>query len=200
MSGIKVTIESNDQLFASMMRGIAARGKSLRPAMASIGEQMLLSTEQRFADQRDPDGQPWAPLSKRYAKRKKGDKILTERGALRRINYRATDAGVAWGTNRIYGAIHQLGGTIKQEARTQRLLFQARGADGERTGGRFISRKDAGKKTEVVNGKRKQRQGTAVRFASIAARSFKMPARRYLGINQNDRVKITEILMRHLTN
>lgn len=111
MAGIQVTVQVDDDAFRNMMDAIIARGRALRPAMLSISEEMLRSTKQRFTTQRDPDGQPWTPLSSRYAERKQGPKILTERGNLRRINYRASNSGTAWGTNRIYGAIHQLGGT-----------------------------------------------------------------------------------------
>ena len=191
MSGIKVELDVDDQEFRQAMRLFVERGQKLRPAMKSIGEAMLRSTEERFRSERDPQGKAWAPLSPAYAKRKQGTKILTESSALRSIVFKASEKGVTWGTNRIYGAIHQLGGTIKQQARTQVLAFGH---------GRFQSRKESSKKTHQVDGKRRKKTETSIRFANIGARTIKMPARPYLGVNRKDRETIREILADHLTD
>lgn len=192
MSGIKIELELQDEAFRKAMLDLAARGRSLRPAFKSIGEAMLVSTENRFRDQKGPDGQSWAPLSKRYLKKKKGPKILTESSRLRgSIAYKVGDRDLAWGTNVIYGAIHQLGGTIKQEARRQTNAHGARGG--------FKSRAAAGK-TKGIKAPKVAGEGahTRISFASIGERTIKMPARPYLGVSTKDKERILSIMIDHL--
>lgn len=86
---------------------------SLRPLYASIGEYMLLETDDRFVREEAPDGTPWEPLSPATLAAKTTEKILQEKGTragLRgRINYQAGEDGVAVGTNLIYADVHQYG-------------------------------------------------------------------------------------------
>ena len=114
MSSIKINASIDDRQVRQLFRQLIERGQNPRPAFQEIGEAMILSTEDRFRAERDPDGNRWQALSPRYRRRKKGHKILTERSRLRNsIIYRAMTDQVEWGTNVIYAAIHQLGGTIK---------------------------------------------------------------------------------------
>ncbi len=98
---------------------------------AQLGEYLQASTQDRFKAQAAPDGTPWAPLSKRYQRRKKynADKVLTLRGYLRSgIHYQKLDVNsVAVGTNSPYGGIHQFGGSIQQPARQATVRFSQRG-------------------------------------------------------------------------
>ncbi len=82
----------------------------LRPVMASIGEYMIRGTDDRFRDQRSPDGAAWAPLAASTLARKKNSKILTETGRLRgSVTYQATATSVVVGTNVQYARYHQFG-------------------------------------------------------------------------------------------
>jgi phage virion morphogenesis protein len=187
VSGVKIEIAIDDSDFQGAMRALADRGRNLAPALKSIGEALRNSTENRFKEQTGPDGRPWAPLSPQTIKRKKAnkDKILVERGRLAgSIAYRVTGNELAVGTSLIYGAIHQLGGEIKQGARTQTLAFHGKGG----AANKFKSHKSAGKSKTSVS----------VRFANIGARVIKMPARPYLGVNARDKRTIERILTRHL--
>lgn len=114
MAGASLTIEVNDQeLRAALHRLRDALGPALGAAMAEIGEEMVLSTQQRFGTQAGPDGVAWAPLSRRYAtssRKRKSPEILVLRGFLQSlIRYEATNDSVSWGTDRVYGATHQFG-------------------------------------------------------------------------------------------
>jgi len=82
--------------------------------MNEIGQQLLLSTDQRWENEEDPDGNKWqlnTPFTRRK-KRARGqiDKILQASGRGRAsINYKAEKDRVAVGTNVDYMRKHQLG-------------------------------------------------------------------------------------------
>jgi len=124
MGGITLSIAADDKEVRSLFARIERRGANPRPAFKSIGEYMLRRTEKRFHDEKDPEGNPWTPLSAATLKKKKHPKILTESGNLRgRIVYEVGSSSVALGTNVIYGAIHQLGG---QAGRGHKVTIPAR--------------------------------------------------------------------------
>lgn len=83
------------------------------PLLQSISEHLQRAHRKRFAAQVSPDGQPWAPLSPRYLRRKhrNRDKVLTLRGHLRNtLRGQIEGRELAFGTDRKYGAIHHFGG------------------------------------------------------------------------------------------
>ncbi len=91
---------------------LAAAGQDLTPVFADIGEYLVRTTKERFRDQKDPTGKPWAPLSEDYKARKKRkrDKILTLFGFLSgSINFRAAPAHLDVGSPMIYAGTHQFG-------------------------------------------------------------------------------------------
>jgi len=181
MSGIRINYTIQDQPVRQLLAKLLRAGKNLQPAMKSIGEYLLRATEERFSQEQDPQGRPWTPLAAATRKRKKGPKILTESGRMRgSIVYRAFKDRVVVGTNVVYAAIHQLGGEISQEARTQTLAFGKKG---------FLSHKAA---------RRRKKGAIKVRFAAMGARKFTIPARPFLGVNQEDIGVIKEILIDHL--
>lgn len=98
--------------FAQLARVMA----DTTPVMRAIGTGLVNSTQDRMDAGVDPDGGAWAPLNLLYAAGKRGPGILREagmRGGLQgSITYRAGRHQVETGTNKIYGAIHQNGGTI----------------------------------------------------------------------------------------
>ncbi len=111
MTEIRITL--HDEPVKKTLNDLAGKVKDPSPVMKIIREYMLRSTEDRFNSQRPaPDGSPWPPLKASTLKRKKHGKILTESGHLRgSIRYQLLgNAAVAIGTNRVYAAIHQLGG------------------------------------------------------------------------------------------
>lgn len=89
---------------------LAAAG-DLEPAFKAFGEYMLLQTDARFSGEHAPDGSAWLPLSPATLKTKKGSRILTESAQLRgSVIYTTRPKHMAYGTNKVYGAIHQFGG------------------------------------------------------------------------------------------
>ena len=98
--------------------------------MVEIGATQVASTQQRFLDQRGPDGEAWRPLHPATLLRRAGRRVRTRRGrftarARRRmagaqilrdsnrlyssLTYDAGRFQAAWGTNVVYGAAHQFG-------------------------------------------------------------------------------------------
>ena len=162
MAGITLNYDINDEQVAEMLGRMRENLQNLRPALLEIGEHLQGSVEERFRTETDPEGNPWEPLSDFTKANKRGDQILTESGGsgLRgSIHYRVGRDFLEQGTNKIYGAIHQLGGTIK-----------ARG------GALAIGRPDGA-------------------FALV--KQVTIPARPYLGLSDDDRQVIDEILQRH---
>jgi phage virion morphogenesis protein len=116
MAGIELNTEIRDQVTSEVLDQIVRNMGSLRPALMEIGEHLQGSVEERFRTETDPEGQPWEPLSPLTLANKRNDKILTESGGpgLRgSIHYQVGSNSLEQGTNKIYGAIHQLGGTIR---------------------------------------------------------------------------------------
>lgn len=101
----------DDHARTSLERLSAALG-NLTPLMSDIGEDLLISTRQRFVDEKAPDGTSWAPLSETTKKRKKknADKILTQDGYL--SGSLVTQPSVDYvdvGSAMIYASTHQYG-------------------------------------------------------------------------------------------
>jgi len=116
MAGIEMRHEIRDEQVAEMLGRMRRNVENLRPALLEIGEHLQGSVEERFRTETDPEGRPWEPLSEFTKENKRTDQILTESGGagLRgSIHYRAGRDFLEQGTNKIYAAIHQLGGTIK---------------------------------------------------------------------------------------
>jgi len=110
MAGVGLTIEYDDVALQRALGRLMDVADDLEPLWRDIGEYLLQSIDARFDAQVDPEGTPWAPLAPSTRRRKRGSKILTERGHLRDIAYQVHPDGLDVGTNMIYGAIQQLGG------------------------------------------------------------------------------------------
>lgn len=109
MAGTQITVD--DAKVLATLKELRERGANPRPALLSIGEYLLQAHDRRFTDQRDPEGNPWAPLSEAYkkTKRRNADKVLQLNGYLRRLAYQVDGETLQLGTNRVYGAAHQFG-------------------------------------------------------------------------------------------
>lgn len=110
MSGMKFDIEIDDAEVKKALADLADHAGHLDPAFMEIGEMLILSTEDRFRDQVDPDGVPWVDVTPETRKHKKHPKILTESASLRGgIVWQLIPGGVEIGTNSPYGNVHQHG-------------------------------------------------------------------------------------------
>jgi phage virion morphogenesis protein len=116
MAGIELKAEIRGQVTSDVLEQIVRNMGSLRPALMEIGEHLQGSVEDRFRSETDPEGRSWAELAPLTLANKRNNLILTESGGpgLRgSIHYRVGSDTLEQGTNKIYGAIHQLGGTIR---------------------------------------------------------------------------------------
>jgi phage virion morphogenesis protein len=84
------------------------------PAMAAIADYMRSEAVTGFETETGPDGARWRPSARAL---EDGGLTLTDTGQLRQSITAASDATSAIaGTNLIYAAIHQFGGTIRPKA------------------------------------------------------------------------------------
>ncbi|NBC34906.1 MAG: phage virion morphogenesis protein [Alphaproteobacteria bacterium] len=92
------------------LAGLATRLTALQPAMTGIGAALEGLVRDRFETGRGPDGRPWPPSRRARAE---GGATLVDSGRLRNsIAARPGADSVSVGTDVIYAAIHQTGGTI----------------------------------------------------------------------------------------
>ena len=108
------------------LKKLEERLRDLSQPMKEIGEHLLTETAMRFERGVDPDGRPWRPNTAATLKKKRGGKILVDRGILRQsINYKADSHGVEIGVghNPPYAKIHQYGG---KTGRGRRVTMPAR--------------------------------------------------------------------------
>jgi phage virion morphogenesis protein len=127
MTGVTVTIDVRDYAVRGAFDAVEAAMHNPQPMMEAIGDGLVSSTHMRFVTQSGPDGASWTALNPAYARGKRNTRILTESGRLRdSITSEAARSEVRVGTNVVYGAIHQLGGTIRPKNATH-LVFQLGG-------------------------------------------------------------------------
>jgi len=110
MAGITVTVDDHE--IRKALKRLAAVTGDLKPVFRDIGEALLLSTRERFEQEKDPDGKAWHELSPAYLAEKpyNQDKILVLDGHLMdSIHCAAYEKLLTLGTNDIKAATHQLG-------------------------------------------------------------------------------------------
>ena len=181
MSKELITITHDIAAFQKKMATLARKIGDTRSLKKDIGEYLQSSTEERFNNQTGPDGNKWQDVQPRTRKKKKHTKILTEQGHLRGdIHYQVNDDALLVGVGIAYGAIHQLGGEIKQEARTGVVTHFKANKSGK--GQRFSSAREA----------------THAMKTNHKARTIKMPTRPFLGISRADEAEILEIATEHI--
>jgi len=150
----------------------------MTPFLDAVGAAMESKTIRHFDEQKGPDGSAWLP-SKRAAK--EGGKTLILSGRLRLSQtYNVLQGAVEWGTNLVYAAIQQFGGTIRSYARGQET-FHKRDRDGSLKPG-FV----------------KKGKSDFARRVTLPQYDIRIPARPYVGIDQEDEQEITTLAERHL--
>lgn len=171
MSGVGIKVGAEDAL--ASLAGYIARTSQPRGMFERIGASLVTSTQRRFEQGRDPAGSPWPPSLRALTE---GGKTLIESARLMQSQtHIASDTGVEVGTNVIYAAIHQFGGTIKQGAREQVLHFKHNARTGRTRFAKANSKANYAKK------------------AQIGARTITMPARAFLGLDDDDDREIIAI-------
>lgn len=175
MAGVTLAITLDGDAALKALASIGDRARNTRGMFELIGAALVTSTQHRFETGTAPDGSPWPPSLRARAQ---GGKTLLETGRLMRsVTYQASDSGVEVGSNVVYAAIHQLGGEIKQGARKASVTFKR----SKRTG-------------ELLPGFRKASKDTETREVSIGARTINMPARPFLGLDEDDNRAIVTIV------
>ncbi len=112
MAGVQLKLEGGSQVMAALNR-LMQHGDDLTQPLRAIGEYLDETTKQRFIDQQAPDGTPWEPLSAlTLARKQRKDRVLTESGTLADNLHYQLDSNntLAYGSNEVYGAMHQFGG------------------------------------------------------------------------------------------
>lgn len=154
-NGILIRAEIEDSGIRAKLMALIALGRNPAPALRDIATYGENSTRERFRTQIGPDGNRWKPSLRVQLS---GGKTLTKDGHLAdSISSRSGRSFAEWGTNRVYGAIHQLGGTIKPKGAGSLRFRLANGA--------FVS-------TDKVE----------------------IPARPYLGVNDENAADILDLL------
>jgi phage virion morphogenesis protein len=125
MSGAEITITVDDASTAAILGQLAALMDDMTPVMDEIGGHLVASTQMRFEDGSGPGGIAWKPSLRVLLQ---GGQTLVDSGRLKAsLTHDAGPKSVTVGTNAVYAAIHQFGGTIR--AKTAKGL-RFKGADG----------------------------------------------------------------------
>lgn len=128
MAGIHIELDGQSAI-SHALNQLMAQINDLEPAFADIGEYLLLSHRQRFDEQQSPDGEPWEPLSatSQALKPKNKQQILRLNDILRdHFSYQATNKELLFGSNQVYAAIHQFGGTTSPNSMIPNKTIPAR--------------------------------------------------------------------------
>lgn len=173
MAGAGVKIEGHEAALAALA-ATEGRLADARGMWAQVGASLVTSTQRRFEESRAPDGSIWPPSLRVLAH---GGKTLIDTARLMQsITFNAFDDGVEVGTNVVYAAIHQFGGQITVPERQQTLHFKT----SKRTGQKLQGFRKAGKADVHV-------------ATTIPAHSVTIPARPFLGLDDDDDREIMAI-------
>ncbi len=122
MTGVRMTFSFKDEDLRKELKRLAELDQDFEPFLKSIGDEFtsaggIINT--RFKEQKAPDGDGWAPLSEKWAKRRRkkypGSKltILRMRGHLAgSIHYQISNGKLKIGTGanvEHYAGVHQFG-------------------------------------------------------------------------------------------
>jgi phage virion morphogenesis protein len=112
MAGLRTEIKGKEATLATLGKAVTAMEEP-KPLFDLIGAALVLSTQMRFENETDPDGNPW-PQS--FRARTEGGKTLRDSALLfQSVTHEPSNEGVAVGVGGdagIYAAIQHFGGTI----------------------------------------------------------------------------------------
>lgn len=123
MAGAHVKFTLNEREWEKAQRNLDRLLADPYDLLVDIGEHLLLSTDEQFERQIDPEGRPWERVSDRYASRKEQRKVTRRAGAVsdsrqvlqltrdmrRLVRYQVDGHELLQGSDRIYAATHQFG-------------------------------------------------------------------------------------------
>ncbi|KWF84990.1 virion morphogenesis protein [Burkholderia cepacia] len=174
--------------FESVMGRILGLMRDATPLMALIAPLMHDAVEENFSQEGRPK---WLGLSKKTLKRRREDagtgKILQRSGRLAGSiaqSYDATSARV--GTNVVYAAIHQFGGTIQRHPMSGYVRLR-KGRDG-------MIMRQADHPHLAVFAKNGHKRVKIVKWTRTQGWTIKIPARPFFVLTESDSVHIeTEV-------
>lgn len=125
MSGVRITIDDADLRAAlGRLRRFVADPE---PALKTIGQALITSTQERIRNEVSPTGARWPALNPEYAAAKRGTGMLMESGRLvGSFSRQVSGSRLVVGTNVAYAAIHQFGGTIRPKGSALRFFVGRR--------------------------------------------------------------------------
>lgn len=94
-----------------------------------VGAALVASTQFRFEEERDPDGDPWPPSMRAIVEN--GRTLTDTARLLQSITHEADSRGVSVGTDVIYAGVHQFGAIIRAK-NAPKLAYQLPGGLGWR--------------------------------------------------------------------
>lgn len=119
MAGAVVTIQVDElRALCSHLNKMALTASERKSLLASVGEEIITQTKDRFAEKKTPDGDDWADIAdstKEYYLKKFGSKnhangILWRTGNLMdSLTHEVGSWSVVVGATKIYAAVHQYG-------------------------------------------------------------------------------------------
>lgn len=110
-TGITLEVKIDDKAVLRAFNDLQNRMANTKPIMQAIGTGLVGTVQKRLGD--GSLAGRWAPLNPTYRAGKKNKNMLVESGSLRgSISEQAGQDYVKVGTNKVYAAIHQFGGTI----------------------------------------------------------------------------------------
>lgn len=126
---IRIYIDPGSEGIAKLEK-LVKQAENKAGLLKNIGEALLETTDQRFDDQKDPQGKAWAPLKPLTVElRGASGPILTRTGRLRgSLNYEVSGDTLKLGPSAIHGAVHQFGATIEAKGKALRMPMQGGGA------------------------------------------------------------------------
>jgi len=126
MAGSGVCLSIDDREVKALFQRLRTAADDLTPVMDRIGAAVVEDVLRRFQEGAGPGGDPWPPSLR--AKLERAPTLVDTARLRDSITYEPGPRSVRVGTNVIYAAIHQFGGTIAAKNPSGRLAFHL--ADG----------------------------------------------------------------------
>jgi len=171
MTTVSITINGSDAI-NKKLRDLGSG--NFAGLYARIGEVVKQQVDQRFDKQVDPSGAPWAPRKELggLSSSGKANRILQKTNRLRlSIQYQAQSDAVLVGTNVVYAPIHQFGGVVNVAITPKmRKYFWAKYYENQNPKYKYMA---LTKKTSF---------------------RIQIPARAFLGINDQDKKEINQVI------
>ncbi|OXI36910.1 phage virion morphogenesis protein [Burkholderia aenigmatica] len=179
-----IEIEIDESRFDAAMARVRALMRDASPITALIAESMMGAVEENFAQQGRPT---WLGLSPKTLKRRREEagtgKILQRSGRLAASvtpKHDATSARV--GTNVVYAAIHQFGGSIQRHPMSGYVRLRK-----DRNGALL---RQADHPHLAVFAKNGHKRVKVVKWTRTQGWTIKIPARPFLMLTEADNVEI----------